>query len=43
MAKVLGVVKFRRLGNILVEPSDCDKSPLRKILYFVRGVGLVAE
>jgi hypothetical protein len=29
--------------NIFMEPSNYDEIPLRKILYFVRGMGLLAE
>jgi hypothetical protein len=29
--------------NILKEPSDHDEIPLCKILYFVRGMGLLVE
>jgi hypothetical protein len=28
--------------NIFMEPSDCDEISLCKILYFVRGMGLLA-
>jgi hypothetical protein len=37
MAKALAELKFRRLGNIFMEPSDYDEIPLCKVLYFVRG------
>jgi len=32
-----------RLGKRFMEPSDRDTIPLCKILYFVRGMGLLAE
>jgi hypothetical protein len=35
--------RFHRLGNISMEPSDSDEIPLCKILYFVRGMGKLAE
>jgi hypothetical protein len=28
---------------MFMEPSEYDEIPLRKILYFVTGVGLLAE
>jgi hypothetical protein len=28
---------------MFMEPSDYDEIPLRKILYYVRGTGLLAE
>jgi hypothetical protein len=34
---------FVTYENISVEPSDYDEIPLCKILYFVRGTGLLAE
>jgi hypothetical protein len=35
--------KFHRLSNIFMEPSNYDEILLCKILYFVRGTGLLAE
>jgi hypothetical protein len=43
MAKALAEFKFRRSGNMFMEPSDYYEIPLCKILYFVRGMGLLAE
>jgi hypothetical protein len=43
MTKALDEFKFRRLCKHFMEPSDYDKIPLCKILYFVRGKGLLAE
>jgi hypothetical protein len=43
MTKALAEFKFRRLGKHFMEPSDYDKMPLCMILYFVRGIGLLAE
>jgi len=42
MAKALAEFKFRRLGKHFKNPSDYDEIPLCKILYFVRGTGLLA-
>jgi hypothetical protein len=39
----LAEFRLRRLGNIFMEPSDYDEIPLCKIMYFVRGTGLLAE
>jgi hypothetical protein len=37
-------LKFHRLGKHFLEPSDHDKIPLCKVLYFVGGTaGLMAE
>jgi hypothetical protein len=35
--------KFRRLGKYFMERRDYDNILLCKILYFVRGTGLLAE
>jgi hypothetical protein len=44
MAKASAEFKFRRLGKLFfMEPSDYDDILLCKILYFVRGTGLLAE
>jgi hypothetical protein len=43
MAKALAEFRFRRLGNVFMEPSYYDEIPLCKVLYFVRGMGLLAE
>jgi hypothetical protein len=34
-------LRFLRLGKHFTEPSNYDKIPLCKILYFVRGMGLM--
>jgi hypothetical protein len=45
MAEALVEFKFRRLGKycIFMEARDYDEIPLCKMLYFVRGAGLLAE
>jgi hypothetical protein len=43
MAKALPEFRFRRLGKHFMEPSDYDEIMLRKTLFFVRGMGLLAE
>jgi hypothetical protein len=35
-------LRFSRLDKHYMEPSD-DEIPLRKMLYFVKGMGLLAE
>jgi hypothetical protein len=37
----LDELKFRRLGNHFLEPSDYDMFQSRKILYFARSTGLL--
>jgi hypothetical protein len=39
----LAGLKFCHLRKHFMEPSDYDEIPLCKILYFVRGMGLLAE
>jgi hypothetical protein len=36
-------LRSRRIGKHFMEPSDYDEIPLCKIMYFVRGAGLLAE
>jgi hypothetical protein len=36
-------LRSRRLSKHFMKPSDYDKIPLSKILYFVGGMGLLAE
>jgi hypothetical protein len=43
MTKALADFKIRRLGKYFMETSDYDEIPSRKILYTVRGTGLLAE
>jgi hypothetical protein len=43
MEKALAEFKFRRLGDHFMEPSHYDEIPLCKILYLVRGIGLLTE
>jgi hypothetical protein len=43
MTKTLCEFKLRRLGKHFTEPSDYVEIPLRKVVYFVRGTGLLAE
>jgi hypothetical protein len=43
MAKALAEFNFCCLGGNFVERSDCNEIPLCKILYFVNGMGLLAE
>jgi hypothetical protein len=39
----LSSIKFRCLANIFMESCDYDEIPLRKILYFVKGMVLLAK
>jgi hypothetical protein len=39
----LNFVIVKMLSLKLTEPSDFDEIPLCKILYFIRGTGLLAE
>jgi hypothetical protein len=41
--EALAEFKFCHLGNIFMESSDDGKISLCKILYFVRGTGLLME
>jgi hypothetical protein len=34
-------IKFRRLGQFFMEPSDYYDAPIDKVLRFIRGVGLI--
>jgi hypothetical protein len=34
-------IRFRHLGQIFMEPSDCYDAPIDKVLHFIRGVGLI--
>jgi hypothetical protein len=43
MVKALAEFKFRRLGEHFCERSDYEEILLCKILYFIRGAGLLAE
>jgi hypothetical protein len=43
MTKALAEFRFFAYLNIFMEPSNYDEIPLYKILYFVRGMGLMAE
>jgi hypothetical protein len=43
MAKAEAEFKFWSLGKFFMEQSDFEEIPLCKILYFVRGMGLLAE
>jgi hypothetical protein len=43
MIKALAEFKLRRLGKYFMETSDYDEIPSRKLLYIVRGTGLLAE
>jgi hypothetical protein len=36
-------LKFHHLGKSFTEPNNYDEIPLCKILYFVRGMGLLAD
>jgi hypothetical protein len=39
---VLAEFRFCRLGKHFMEPNDYEEIPLCKILYFVKGMGLLA-
>jgi hypothetical protein len=39
----LDELRFSCLGKHFMNPSNCDEIPLCKILYFVRGTGLLVE
>jgi hypothetical protein len=43
VAKALAKFKFRRLGKRFCGSKILDEIPLCKILYFVRGTGILAE
>jgi hypothetical protein len=43
MVKALAESKFCCLDNICMELSDYDEITLCKVLYFVRGTGLLVE
>jgi hypothetical protein len=43
MAKALAKFKFYRSGKHFMGLSDYGEIPLCNILYFVRGMGLLAE
>jgi hypothetical protein len=43
IAKALVEFKFHCLDNIFMEPSECDEILLCKVLYFVRGMAVLAE
>jgi hypothetical protein len=32
-------IRFRNMGQFLIEPSDYYDAPIDKVLYFIRGVG----
>jgi hypothetical protein len=34
-------VRFRHLGQFLMEPSDYYDAPIYKVPHFIRGVGLI--
>jgi hypothetical protein len=34
-------IRFRHLGQFLMEPSDYYDAPIDKVLHFIRGVGLI--
>jgi hypothetical protein len=34
-------VRLRHLGQFFIEPSDYYDAPIDKVLYFIRGVGLI--
>jgi hypothetical protein len=41
--EALAELRFCHSCKYLIEPDDCDKIPLCKMLYFVGGTGLLAE
>jgi hypothetical protein len=43
MTKALAEFRFFAYLNIFMERSNYDEIPLYEILYFVRGMGLMAE
>jgi hypothetical protein len=34
-------LRFRHLGQLFMEPSDFDDTPIFKVLHFIRSVGLI--
>jgi hypothetical protein len=34
-------LRFRHLGQFIMEPSDYYDAPIRRVLHFIRSVGLI--
>jgi hypothetical protein len=39
--EVIAYLRFRHLGHFFMEPSDYYDTPVNKVVYFIRGVGLI--
>jgi hypothetical protein len=37
----IAYLRFHRLGQFFMEPSDYYDTPISKVLHFIRGVGLI--
>jgi hypothetical protein len=38
--EAIAYLRFRHLGQFLMEPSDFYDAPINKVLHFIRSVGL---
>jgi hypothetical protein len=36
-------LRFRRLGQFFMEPSDYYDAPINRVLHFIRSVGLIKD
>jgi hypothetical protein len=39
--EAIAYLRFRHLGQFLMEPSDFYDAPIIKVLHFIRSVGLI--
>jgi hypothetical protein len=39
--EAIAYLRFRRLGQFLMEPSDYYDIPIKKVLHYIRSVGLM--
>jgi hypothetical protein len=39
--EAIAYLKIRHLGQFFMEPSDLYDSPINKVIYFFRSVGLI--
>jgi hypothetical protein len=39
--EAIGYLRFRHLGHYFTEPGGYQDAPIRKILHFIRSVGLL--
>jgi hypothetical protein len=39
--EALAYLRFRRLGQFFMQPSDYYDAPINKVIHFIRGVGLI--